>query len=94
MYSPVPNMGPQDTSIPELLRALVNFVVQLLSHIQLFVTPRTAAHQASLSLTVSWSLPKFMSIESQSVMLNPTISSLPPSSPFAFSHSQHQGLVN
>ena len=27
-----------------------------------FVTPWTAAHQASLSLTVSWSLPKFMSI--------------------------------
>ena len=53
MYSPFPNMGPQDTSIPEPLRVLVNFVVQLLSHIQLFVTPRTEAHQASLPLTVS-----------------------------------------
>ena len=30
----------------------------------LFVTPWTAAHQASLSLTISWSLPKFMSIVS------------------------------
>ena len=39
------------------------FVVQSLSHVQLFVTPWTAALQASLSLTVSWSLPKFMSIE-------------------------------
>ena len=27
-------------------------------------TPWTTAHQASLSLTISWSLPKFMSIES------------------------------
>ena len=34
-------------------------VVQLLGHVQLFVTPRTAACQASLSLTVSWHLPKF-----------------------------------
>ena len=38
--------------------------VQSLSHVQLFVTPWTAAHQASLSLTTSWSLPKFMSIAS------------------------------
>ena len=38
--------------------------VQLLSHVRLFVTPRTAAHQASLSFTISRSLFKFMSIES------------------------------
>ena len=38
--------------------------VQLLSHVRLFVTPWTAAHQASLSITNSWSLPKPMSIES------------------------------
>ena len=38
--------------------------VQLLSHVQLFVTPWTATHQASLSITNSWSLPKLMSIES------------------------------
>ena len=37
--------------------------VQLLSRVWLFVTPRTAAHQASLSITSSWSLPKLMSIE-------------------------------
>ena len=40
------------------------FVVQSPSHAWLFVTPRTAAHQASLSLTMSRSFPKFMSIES------------------------------
>ena len=38
-------------------------VVQSLSHVQLFVTPWTAAHQASLSSTIPWSLLKFMSIE-------------------------------
>ena len=35
----------------------------MLSHIQLFVTPWTAAHQASLSFTILWSLLKLMSIE-------------------------------
>ena len=34
------------------------------SRVQLFVTPWIAAHQASLSITNSWSLPKFMSIAS------------------------------
>ena len=38
--------------------------VQLLSHVQLFVTPWTAACQASLSITNSWSLLKPMSIKS------------------------------
>ena len=38
--------------------------VQSLSPVQLFVTPRTAAHQASLSFTISQSLVKLMSIES------------------------------
>ena len=37
--------------------------VQSLSHVRLFVTLRTAAHQASLSITNSQSLPKLMSIE-------------------------------
>ena len=37
---------------------------QLLSHVQLFVTPWTAAYQASLSITNSQSLLKLMSIES------------------------------
>ena len=38
--------------------------VQSLSHVQLFVTPWTAAHQASLSISNSWSLLKLMSIAS------------------------------
>ena len=38
--------------------------VQLFSHVQFFVTPWIAAHQASLSFTISWSLLKLMSIES------------------------------
>ena len=39
-------------------------VFQLLSHIWLFETPWTAACQASLSFTISWSLLKLMSSES------------------------------
>ena len=38
--------------------------VQSLSHVRLFATPWTAAHQASLSITNSQSLLKLMSIES------------------------------
>ena len=37
--------------------------LQSLSRVQLFVTPWTAAHQCSLSITNSWSLLKLMSIE-------------------------------
>ena len=37
--------------------------VQLPTYIRLFVTPWTATHQASLSITNSWSLLKLMSIE-------------------------------
>ena len=37
--------------------------VQSLSHVRLFVNPWTAAHQASLSCTISQSLLKLMSIE-------------------------------
>ena len=43
-------------------------VVQVLSCVRLFATPWTAVHQASLSVTISWGLLKFMSIES--VMLS------------------------
>ena len=38
-------------------------VVESLSHVQLFATLWTAARQASLSFTISWSLFKLMSIE-------------------------------
>ena len=43
------------------MRLLVVF--QLFRHVLLFVTPWTAARQASLSFTISWSLLKLMSIE-------------------------------
>ena len=41
-----------------------NQSVQSLSHVWLFATPWTAAHQPSLSITNSWSLLKLISIES------------------------------
>ena len=41
----------------------IHVVVQSLSHVRLFVTPWTTAHQASLSFTISQNLFKFMSIE-------------------------------
>jgi len=37
--------------------------VQSLSHVQLFATPWTAAHQLPLSFTISWSLLELMSLE-------------------------------
>ena len=48
------------------------FVVQLLNRAWLFATPWTGACQASLSITISWSLLKLMSIE---LVYHPTISS-------------------
>ena len=43
---------------------LLFVVVQSLSFVRLFVSPWTAACQASLSFTISWSLLRFMPIES------------------------------
>ena len=42
---------------------ICSFVVQLLSHVLLFVTSWTAVHQASLFFTISQSLLKLMSME-------------------------------
>ena len=44
---------------------LINYVVfvQSLSHVRLFATPWTAACQASLCLTISWQLLKFILID-------------------------------
>ena len=44
--------------------SFIRLFVQSLSHVRLFVTPWSAAHQASLSITNSRSLLKLMSIES------------------------------
>ena len=47
-----------------LHKALLVVAVQLLSRVQLFVTPWTEARQASLSFTISQSLLQLMSMES------------------------------
>ena len=64
--------------------------VQSLSHVRLFATSWTAARQASLSITKSWSLLKLMSIELVTAIQpsHPLSSRSPPS----FNRSQHQGL--
>ena len=54
----------QTSVIPVATRQIVYVCVQSLSHVRLFATPWTAARQASLSFTVSWSLLRFMSIDS------------------------------
>ena len=46
------------------VRSIQFHSVQLLSHVRLFAIPWTSACQASLSITDSWSLLKFMSIKS------------------------------
>ena len=59
------NINKQYTIICGHDRASVQFSsVQSLSRVRLFATPWTAACQASLSITNSWSLPRLMSIES------------------------------
>ena len=54
-------------NVIKLVRGHIEFavvIVQSLSRVQHFATPWTAAHQASLSFTISSSLLKPMSIES------------------------------
>ena len=53
-----------DSSLSEPPGKPIFSSVQLLNHVRLFVTPWTAACQASLSITNSQSLPNLMSIES------------------------------
>ena len=47
-----------------LLNVSYSLVVQQLSHVRLFATPWSVAHQASLLFTLSWGLLKLMFIES------------------------------
>ena len=56
-------LAPTPQSRSNLLTGLVIVVVQSLSRVQLFLTPWTAARQASLSFTISQSLLRFMSID-------------------------------
>ena len=67
--------------------------VQLLSHVQLFVTPWTVACQASLSITNSWRSRKLMSIKSV-MPSNHLIHPLSSLSPSALNLSQHQRKVS
>ena len=64
--------------------------VQLLSRVQLFATPWTAARQASLSITNSQRLFTLMSIEPVMPFNQPSHPLWSPSP--AFNPSQHQGL--
>ena len=59
MYTPYPQ-----PSVCLLSISFIEILLQLLSHVQLFVTPWPAARQASLSITDSWSLLKLMSVKS------------------------------
>ena len=70
---------------------LIRVVVQSFSRIQLFVTPWTATHQASLFFTISLSLLKLMSIDLLMPSNHLLLLLLSPSSP-ALSLFQHQGL--
>ena len=65
--------------------------VKSLSHVWLFATPRTAARQASLSITNNWSLLKLMSIESVMPSNHHPLSS---PSPPALNLSQLQSLFH
>ena len=67
--------------------------VQLLSRFWFFATPWTAALQAFLSFTNSWSLLKLMSIELVTPFKQPFHPLSSPSSP-AFIFSQNQGLFH
>jgi len=55
---------PELRIVPGMEKMLQFSMIQSLGHVRLFVTPWTAARQASLSLTNSWSLLKLVSIES------------------------------
>ena len=61
--TPTLSIYPEKTLIQNDTCTPVFSSVQSLSHVWLFVTPWTAAHQASLSITNSQNLPKLMSIE-------------------------------
>ena len=78
IYIPTDNVGrflSRTASPAFIIRRLFNdghadwcevaIVVQLPSRVQLFVSPWTAAHRVTPSPDTSWSLLKFMSIESE-----------------------------
>ena len=95
VYNPCDMMDVEDNFIGviilQVIRTLtchIHLQLNLVAQSCLFATPWTAAHQVSLSFTISQSFLKLMSIES--VMLSSHLILQPPF-PFAFSLSQHQG---
>ena len=92
----IPDWG---TKIPQATlqgqnNVYTNVVVQSLSHVWLFAIPWTAAHQASLSFTISWSLLKLMPMTSVTpsnhlILCRPLsfcLQSFPASGSFLMSH--------
>ena len=67
-------------------------VVQSLSHVWLFVTPWTAARQASLSFTINWSLSWWChpTISSSVIPISSCLQSFPASGSFKWVSSPHQ----
>ena len=70
-------------------QGLLLVCVGLLAVVQLLSPVQTVARQASPPFTISWSLLKLTSIESDAIRLSHPLSS---PSPSALSLSQHQGL--
>ena len=62
-------------SIHTSMDLCIHLVVQLLSCVWLFANPWTAAHQASLSSTLCWSVLNFTSIEFNSVQFSHSVMS-------------------
>ena len=73
----------------DLNRLVFRAVVQSLSPVQLFATPWTAARQAPLSYTISWSLLKLVHWMDDAIQPSHPLST---PSPPAFSLAQHEGL--
>ena len=85
----IPSIGEQVKKLQCIHNNKIFVVVQSPSRVQLFATPWTATHQDSLSLTISWGLPKFIFIASITPSSHLILS---PSFPSAFNLSQIQGL--
>ena len=87
IFIDVPLNKPKNVSLPKYFLDIYFGSVQSLSCVRLSVTPSTAAHQASVSITSSWSSLKLMFIAS----IQPSHPLSSPSPP-TFNLSQHQGL--
>ena len=75
----------QVNCLPLSHQGSLHFCLLLFSHVKLFVTPWTAAYQASLSFTISQSLLKLMLIESIQLHFSSHLQSFPASVSFLMS---------